>query len=152
MGVASGVSDTTPPAPTPTSTWASPTRTSTMRSRGPTASSSSTAIAPRPRGPASLKRFSTQLMAKINATIAIRLKVSCAKLPTDSESERVAPLGVIGVLHPFGCAHHVGEPDAEFVVHHHHFAARDAHAVDQHVERLAGQAVEFDDGAGRELQ
>ena len=43
--------------------------------------------APRSRrsraAPASLKRFSTQLMAKISATMAIRLKVSCARLPTD---------------------------------------------------------------------
>jgi hypothetical protein len=56
------------------------------------------------------------------------------------------------LFHAFGGAHHVGEPDAEFLVHHHQFAARDAHAVHEHVQRLTRLAVEFDDGAGRQLQ
>ncbi len=56
------------------------------------------------------------------------------------------------MLHPFGGAHHIRQPDAEFLIDHHHLTARDAHAVHQHVEGFSGEAIELDDRAGRELQ
>ncbi len=152
MGALKGVRATMPPAPTPSSTCASPMRTSTTRSRGPTLSWSRISLSTEPRGASSLKRFKTHPIARISATMAIRLKLSCARLPTDRRRgglrhRRHLTCSILSV-----CAHHVGEPDAEFFVDHHHLAARDAHAVHQHVERLARQAVEFHDGARRQLQ
>ena len=58
----------------------------------------------------------------------------------------------IQFLNAFGRRDDVGQSNAELVVHHHHFALRNQVAVDQDVHRLAGQAVEFDDGALRQLQ
>ena len=46
----------------------------------------------------------------------------------------------------------VGQADAELVVDHHHLALRDQVAVDEHVHRLAGQRVELDHRALRQLQ
>jgi len=93
IGVASGVSATIPPAPMPTKTWSSPSRTSAIRSRVPIDTWSSTAMSPEPCGSAALKRFKSQLIARISATIAIRLKASCARLPTDSgETDGVVPI------------------------------------------------------------
>src|SRR5271168_360349 len=67
-------------------------------------------------------------------------------------ARRVAPSPSLRVLHSFGGAHDIGEPDAEFLVDHHHFAACNAHAVHQYVERLARKAVKLDHRAGRQLQ
>ena len=46
----------------------------------------------------------------------------------------------------------VGQPDAEFVVDDDDFALGNQTAVHEHVHRLAGHSVEFDDGTLRKLQ
>src|SRR5262245_52582627 len=46
----------------------------------------------------------------------------------------------------------VGEPDAELVVDHYHFALGDEAAVHQHVHGLAGEPVQLDHRALHQLQ
>ncbi len=48
------------------------------------------------------------------------------------------------LLDAFAGTDHVGQADAELLVHHHHLAVGDQGAVDQYVQRLAGQAIEHD--------
>jgi hypothetical protein len=72
-------------------------------------------------------------------------------LPTD-KGEAGCTIPVIWRAPSFSCAHHIRQPNAELLVHHHDLTARDADSVHQHIERLAGQAIELDDRARRQLQ
>src|SRR5262245_50102499 len=44
----------------------------------------------------------------------------------------------------FGRAHHIGEADAELLVHHDDLAMRDQRAVDEHIQRFAGGTLQLD--------
>src|SRR5690348_7987305 len=56
------------------------------------------------------------------------------------------------LAHALGGADHVGQADAELLVDHHHLAVRDQRAVDEHVQRLAGGAVQLHHRALVQLQ
>ena len=51
------------------------------------------------------------------------------------------------LLDPVGRTDDVRQSNAEFLVHDDDLTLRDQRAVDQHVHRLASQAVKFDDRA-----
>src|SRR6187551_316534 len=49
-------------------------------------------------------------------------------------------------------ADNIGHAYAEFLIHYHHFAVCNESAVDQHVERFTGKAIQFNNRALVELQ
>src|SRR3990167_6366628 len=62
------------------------------------------------------------------------------------------PLSTADPPQAFRGCHHVGQPDTELVIHHHHFALRNEIPIHQHVHRLARQRVQFHHRPLRQLK
>src|SRR5471032_743546 len=163
------------PGVMPSRICSSPTCTSTSRSRGPRAREPTSSITWALPGPMRCTRRNTQASTKINPTTSNNPStnwVSCPPTPLPSAGAAAWATGSAAItlkgsvdnsptnerfistqlLDAFARADHVGQADAELLVDHRHFAMGDQRAVDQHVQRLAGQAVQLDHRPLVELQ
>src|SRR5690606_21654556 len=86
------------------------------------------------RGAAAFSASAASAASGSSAATAIRTRIS-AQLPD-----------------ALALADHVSQANPELLVDHHHLSVGDQGAVDQHVERLAGQAIQLDHRALVELQ
>src|SRR5690606_16285233 len=64
----------------------------------------------------------------------------------------IKPTLLLQPLDAFTRADHIGQPDTEFFVNHHHFPVCNQSAVDQDIQRLTRQPVQLDDRALVQLQ
>src|SRR6185437_2161211 len=157
-----------PPGPTPTSRRLPSASSSSTRSRAPTAIVSTQRMRRPPGRLRACMRRDIHPATKISATTATRLSstrisspptlTSAAGSATGANATNLRPIPALFTArlpqlpHALGGADHVGQADAELLVDHHHLAMRDQGAVDEHVQRFAGGAVEFHHRALVELQ
>src|SRR5262249_34860881 len=144
----------------------SPACTSTTRSFMPTAMLSMQRRLPPVRTPPPCRRRSTQPDARISAITTARLKQTRSSPPASTSAGVGAAAANTGdaasakrqgtnrtcfasaeLAHALGRTDHIRQANPELVVDDDDLAVRDERAVDEHVERIAGGAVELDDRA-----
>src|SRR5262249_44231759 len=147
----------TRPGATPRRICVVPTLMSTARSFWPRGSWARTSTAAPTREVKARMRFRAQASANTAPSTRSSASVTSPRPPRPPAWAAgavcgAANIGSLQLAQALGGAHDIRQADAEALVDDHHLAVGDEGAVHEHIERLAGPAIELDDRALVELQ